>query len=460
MLLDSIVLLVALAISSVAAYYSIIGLTTIFAATFWPVVVMGSVLELGKIVSTIWLRKNWNEANRWLKSYILAAIFGLMLLTSMGVFGLLSKGHIDQGIGTGDKGDQIVLIEEKIKTEQELIASNRAALKQMDATVNETIGRTKEQNGAERALQIRRSQAKERAKIATDIDKSQKTIAQLQEKKAPLSSEVRKMEAEVGPIKYIAALLYGDNPSQTVLEQAVRWVIILIVVVFDPLALALVIAANSSMEKRRKEKDAVSAPPPQLPAPELVVENPVVPEVIEKLNAKKRPTKKKSKIIEPVKTEKKSSPVITTYNDFESPGVFPVDEPPIEPKINISVDVQPVPEQEPLALLPNEQLDKLKNWLLLNNNFGRSSHSGFGIAFPIHASKGDTFLRVDVIPSKLFKYTGSDWIEVNKEQNGSYINDAYLRFLIEQLSKGVLNIDALTENEQEDIRTLLEQEKL
>src|SRR5574343_439486 len=208
MFLDSIVLLIALAISSVAAYYSIVGLTTIFAATFWPVVVMGTVLELGKIVSTIWLRKNWNDANRWLKGYILAAIFGLMLLTSMGVFGLLSKGHIDQGVGSGDKGDQIVLIEEKIKTEQELIASNRAALKQMDATVNETIGRTKEQSGAERALQIRRSQAKERAKIAADIDKSQKIIAQLQEQKAPLASEVRKMEAEVGPIKYIAALIY------------------------------------------------------------------------------------------------------------------------------------------------------------------------------------------------------------------------------------------------------------
>ena len=255
MFLDLIVLLTALAISTVSAWYSIIGLTSIFAAAsaWWSIVIMGSVLEVGKVVSTIWLRKNWRTKSKWVRNYLIVAVFGLMFVTSMGIFGFLSKAHIDQNAPTGDKTAQVSLIEEKIKTEQETIASSRAGLKQLDAAVNETIARTTDDKGTERAITIRRQQAKERSTLSKEIDTAQKKITALQEQKAPLASEVRKMEAEVGPIKYIAALIYGDHPDQSILEAAVRWVIILIVVVFDPLALALILAANTSMAERKEE---------------------------------------------------------------------------------------------------------------------------------------------------------------------------------------------------------------
>lgn len=259
MFLDIIVLLTALVISSVAAWYSIIGLTAIFSApaSFWAIVIMGSALEVGKVVSTIWLRKNWQTKAKFVRNYLTLAVFGLMFITSIGIFGGLSKAHIEQTTPTGDKAAQITLLEDKIKTDQETIATNRSALKQLDAAVNETIARTTDEKGTERAITIRRQQQAERNKLLKEIDAAQKRISTLQEQKAPLASEVRKLEAEVGPLKYIAALIYGDNPDQTVLEAAVRWVIILIVVVFDPLALALVLAANTSMAARKEGKPVV-----------------------------------------------------------------------------------------------------------------------------------------------------------------------------------------------------------
>jgi len=247
-------LFVALLISSVAAFYSIVGLTAIFAAAFWPIVIMGGVLELGKIITTVWLHKYWDRAAVQFKLYLVPAIVILMLITSMGIFGFLSKAHLDQAVPAGDVSAQVQIFDDKIKTERDNIEAARRALKQMEAQVDAKLARTDDDRGAERAVQIRRSQSKERTALQNEISAAQKKITTLQEQRAPIASQARKVEAEVGPVKYIAALIYGDNPDTNVLEKAVRWVIILIVLVFDPLALVLILAADQTFEWHRGRK--------------------------------------------------------------------------------------------------------------------------------------------------------------------------------------------------------------
>jgi hypothetical protein len=254
MLFGYILLLIALTISSVAAFYSIAGLTAIFAAAFWPIVIMGGVLELGKVATTVWLHKYWEKASWQFKAYLVPAIAILMLITSMGIFGFLSKAHLDQAVPAGDISSQVQIFDDKIKTQKDNIEAARKALTQMDAQVDQKLSRTTDDKGAERAVQIRRSQAKERSALQNEISAAQKVIVKLQEERAPVASQARKVEAEVGPIKYIAALIYGDNPDANLLEKAVRWVIILIVLVFDPLALVLILAADQTFEWHRPRK--------------------------------------------------------------------------------------------------------------------------------------------------------------------------------------------------------------
>ena len=264
MLFGYLLLAVALTISLTAAFYSIAGLTAIFAAAFWPIVIMGSVLELGKVITTVWLHKYWDRVAVQFKLYLVPAIVILMLITSMGIFGFLSKAHLDQAVPAGDISSQVQIFDDKIKTERDNIEAARRALKQMDAQVDEKLSRTTDDRGAERAVQIRRNQSKERTNLQNEISSAQKKISALQEQRAPIASQARKVEAEVGPIKYIAALIYGDNPDANLLEKAVRWVIILIVLVFDPLALVLILAADQTFEwhrpKRRDDWEQVWQP--------------------------------------------------------------------------------------------------------------------------------------------------------------------------------------------------------
>ncbi len=251
MIFGSLMMAIAITISAIAAWYSVAGLTAIFSAAVIPVIIMGGALEAGKIVATVWLHNNWQRAGWVFKTYLVPAIVFLMLLTSMGIFGFLSKAHSDQSLVTGDATSRVAIYDEKIATERENIAQAKRALEQMNAQVDQMLGRSDTERGAERAVAIRKNQARERAALNAEITRSQKTIQQLQAERAPFAAEARKIEAEVGPIKYIAALIYGDNPDQNVLERAVRWVIILIVVVFDPLALTLILAANKQFEWAR-----------------------------------------------------------------------------------------------------------------------------------------------------------------------------------------------------------------
>jgi hypothetical protein len=244
-----------LTLSAVAIYYSVIGLTSIFAAAFWPVVVMGTTLEVSKLVAASWLKAYWTSIPKLMKAYMSIAVIVLMVITSMGIFGYLSKAHLDQNIVSGDVMSKISIFDEKIKTAKDNIDANRKALKQMDEAVDQVMARSNDEKGAEKAVAIRRSQAKERARLQSEIAAEQKTIASLNEERAPIAADVRKVEAEVGPIKYIAALIYGDNPDTNILEKAVTWVIMIIVFVFDPLAVLMLLAAQMTWAWRKEEHD-------------------------------------------------------------------------------------------------------------------------------------------------------------------------------------------------------------
>ena len=248
-------LLSGLSISAVAVWYSVAGLVAIFAASVIPIIVMGVVLEVGKLVATVWLKQNWAIAPKLIRLYLFIAVVILMLITSMGIFGYLSKAHLDQAVPTGNVVAQVAIFDEKIKTAKENIESGRKALKQMDATIDETIARSKGEQGAINANAMRTRQAKERTQIQADIARSQVEIAKLNEQRAPVAAELRKVEAEVGPIKYIAAVLYDDNPDANTLEKAVRWVIISIVIIFDPLAVVLLLASQYSFAWFRRQEE-------------------------------------------------------------------------------------------------------------------------------------------------------------------------------------------------------------
>jgi hypothetical protein len=234
----------------------------IFAAAAIPIIIMGVTLEISKLVATVWLKMNWSRAPKLMRAYLLTAIAVLMLITSMGIFGFLSKAHLDQAVPTGDIAAKVAIIDEKIKTERDNIEAARRALAQMDVTVDQTIARSSDEKGADKAVALRRSQQRERTVLQNEIAAAQKKIAAYNEERAPIAKDLRAIEAEVGPIKYIAALIYGENPDANVLEKAVTWVIIIIVFVFDPLAVILLLASQYSFQWFRKEEETTEGDSP------------------------------------------------------------------------------------------------------------------------------------------------------------------------------------------------------
>jgi hypothetical protein len=254
-MINYLALIVAIVLSSVAAYFSILGLAAIFAASFWPIVIMGASLEAAKVVAASWAFRNWRIAPVFIKYYLAIAVVILMVITSMGTFGYLSKAHIEQTSPAADIAAQVAVYDEKIKGLNDTINSNRTLLKQFDEAVDNVMARSTDARGAERSLQIRKAQQKDRDKILQDIQNLQKEVAALNKERAPLVSQVKKVEAEVGPLKYIAELFF-DHADATLLEKTVRWVIIMIVAVFDPLAVLLLIAANLGIVRQDRTKKA------------------------------------------------------------------------------------------------------------------------------------------------------------------------------------------------------------
>jgi len=279
MIIVILTLLNAIFLSAVAAYYSVIGLAAIFPGSFWPVVLMGSVLESAKLVTASWLYRNWKTAPKVLKYYLTSAVAILMLITSMGIFGYLSKAHLEHASDISPVADKVAVLDEKIQTLKQNIEADRKTLKQLDDAVDNVMSRSDSERGAERSIQIRKAQQKERSQLNEEINKTQKEIAKLTEERVPLTIELRKAESDFGPIKYVAELVYGSG-EKDIIDKAVRLVIILIMIVFDPLAVLLLIASNISFASLEKK-------PPKKKYDERE-KNPVYQRVLEKMEEAKR----------------------------------------------------------------------------------------------------------------------------------------------------------------------------
>tara|TARA_R100001480_G_scaffold2606_2_gene7257 strand:- start:6460 stop:8475 length:2016 start_codon:yes stop_codon:yes gene_type:complete len=358
-------LLSALSISGVAIFYSVIGLATIFPGAFVPVVIMGGVLEIGKLITASWLYRNWKFTPFMLKTYLTTAVIILSLITSMGIFGFLSKAHLEQNLASDTLIQRITILEDKIESEKmsierQTLIINRAEksisrdtgtasgdievqqsiiadaneklktllavetntvrdlndrLKVLDKNVSDVLTSNKSFFNEEKAAaELKASQKEERAQIAIKVKEAQERIAELKEdhkieiakaqeiianmragsqdnkgqftkeieiaeqkifesqgridlfivEKQPLEKEMLTLEAEIGPVKYIAALAVDWGITDNVeTSKAVRWVILLLIVVFDPLAVLLLIAANQSLMRRF---------PPEPPKPQEIVD--------------------------------------------------------------------------------------------------------------------------------------------------------------------------------------------
>jgi hypothetical protein len=214
------IFLSAILLSGIAAYYSVIGLAAIFAGAFWPVVFMGSSLEFAKLVTASWLYRNWKTSPLLLKSYLTIAVIVLMLITSMGIFGFLAKSHIDSTLDAGAN-----TVELKTLNQQQKIAEDR---------LNYLLARAKDPSTASNRLD-------------SQIQSTQKELTDINKKRLPLLKESNKLVADVGPIKYVADIFFGEGEGA--LDKAVRLVILLIMLVFDPLAVLLLIAGNISLKE-------------------------------------------------------------------------------------------------------------------------------------------------------------------------------------------------------------------
>ena len=535
------ILLTALLLSSVAAVYSVTGLIAIFPGSVWAIIIMGGTLEVSKIAATVWLHKYWHRATIQFKLYLVPAIAVLMIITSMGIFGYLSASHLSQSASAGDVAAQVTILDEKIATERANIDANKKALTQMDSQVDQILGRTTDDKGATKSAQLRKSQAKERKSLQNDISASQKAIVAIQAERAPIAAQVRKVEAEVGPIRYIAALIYGDNPDSNLLERAVRWVIILLVFVFDPLAIVLILAADQTFiwikedKQKKKEEDE--------PAYEAD-DGPLTDEQIETIKEASDVDQDQTMGQTLFDTEEEffahgkeiakeldthaylNKPWVWMKNSDGPIGLVPtqevtenispdelydyidegrkddVDIPVLEgeemwAQTAIDTDTSKQDLDNAISLIAemqtkldalqaehdakHEELQKIKSVdpvtltdhlgnpiatyyppaqqvtapdLSINAELsGNSVTAGFGTVFPKTPAKGDLYLRVDYLPSKLYKWNDAKWIEVDKTTTDVYSYDVeYIKHLTNKIASGEYDVDLLTSIEQEQIQ--------
>lgn len=252
MLLDYIVLAVALLLSGVAAYYSIVGLAAIFSGAFFSIVLMGSALELGKLVSASWLYQNWDEAPKLMKYYLSTAIIVLMFITSMGIFGYLSKAHLETAaLATSDTTAEIQTLVDTIESRN----NSKILVEKQLAGIDNILVKYIELGSVTKGIQEKKKQTQERRELEIERKGIDKETIELKSKLNTLRARQAKIEVEVGPLKYIAELMYGRDGAKDHLDSSVRMVIILLIIVFDPLAVILLIAANFNLKKiKRREQ--------------------------------------------------------------------------------------------------------------------------------------------------------------------------------------------------------------
>ena len=763
MFLALLILIVALSLSGIAAYYSIIGLAAIFAAAVIPIIIMGGILEIAKLTVTVWLHQHWNRAKFLMKAYLVSAVAVLMFITSMGIFGFLSKSHIEQTSAGTEQIVQAEVIENKIlraqakqqrwtdeiarlqagetsgrvdalitrererikdarasltpqidaenakvpglrtQAEKEVAQQNKrlsdaqsrsadaikvaqAELDRLDADVLAYTKQGQAKTGAfggttdmvAKGNELRKQQRRQRGKLQGDIDKAksaevsvasavqreitkinnrladqikeveariadirktveptiasaneniakyttqagssnkdidiridelenqidelQPTIDTLREDKFVYEKQYRQFEAEVGPIKYIAELVYGADPDQNLLEEAVRWVIILIVAVFDPLAIMMLLAATETFGWRRKDKESIvdntktesvlppapveEAPsgeqqteespdaatdqpgpeieetgeqdqsdnqnparvkvhvehivlpdpeqdltyeearaqviedniPPVFDSPIAVPAEPLFPEhgtpeakafsddIVAAAMAKQFGSKPESKIEEEVQDQiilefmqpAQEPDNASTYSEIttaEQEETADLGEP---GQSESTVEAETIEDSELFAWREEDEGDPEKRakriWKRLNldstlkeqeqlfdnkvipevpwtqymraddSDLDQYTRADFGTQFPTHPIKGDTFVRVDFLPSKLYKWNSRKWIEIDKNNTDAFTyNEEYIAHLIEKLGSGEYDPDLLNDAERAQIEVQLKNQEL
>ena len=629
-------LLTALTISGVAIYYSVSGLAAIFSAAVIPIIIMGGVLEVSKLVTAVWLHRFWGIATWWLKTYLSIAVVVLMLITSIGIFGFLSKAHdtasgnATEAIATVTRIDgqiareenRIEILEDRIgglqsgdgfdvsssvDQQQEIIAGARGAV-QADIDYNQTqitainerldrdlealetsltadiqvqtdklvplddlvasyrdeedsgfINRTDNRGEAERVLQEQkperdaiaaeitrlrdstrdreaelrreasvavreaqgnindyRAQTQETVDAATaeinrlreqsnssqdddleqidewnlTIDDIYNTIDSLRDEKFESEQAVRLVESEVGPIRYIAEFFTGtDDADASLLETAVSWLIMVIIFVFDPLAVLLLIASQYTFEQRRKENPSLEKSEID-DGPEPLQESVINQELEEAVEHFARPELDFTALETRIKLAKKS---IKDWEDSQQ-EIFEVAEE-VEPEVeevetefkeyegNKVEEETPEPEDIETTGVTIEQVkseadesdymldpegrsihkDALKSLhpeLFLQTDNSNASSTSFGESFPTVAMKGDTFVRVDQMPNRVYKFEGKAWIEIQKEGTDTYLyNEEYINHLVEKIQTGEYDVDLLSDSERQQIEIYLQNDK-
>lgn len=502
MFLNILALLSAVSISGVAAYYSIAGLTAIFSGAVIPIIIMGGVLEFGKIITTVWLHQNWNRVNFIVKWYLSLAVLVLMFVTSMGIFGFLSRAHIETTSSVGDNTLLIEQIDQNLGVEQQRIKDNQALIKQMDDAVNGLLNSsasnaTKDNNRTAtltaQATKLRDSQKKERLAANQTIDETNKRIADLNSQKLKLNQAQLKVEAEVGPIKYIAQLIYGDNVDKSLLERAVRWVIIFIVAVFDPLAVSLVLGATMGISSRRKERDTQT----EEIVKEVIVEKPVEKivtvynnDAIQRAEALQEELEelrnREPEIIErvitqavPIYEERIIEKIVEVPTETIVEKIVEV-EVPVETIVEKIVEVEKIVDNTDNKTLidltvaldqllkevdsKNREIHQLKaeRELYREESAGIDARAYLldvdtdmiGPSFPSNPYNGQLFILVSQ-PNNLYKWNGTEWISVDKQQNSSYTDNInWKHWQLGRMQRKEVEYEDMTPAEQSAIDSL------
>ena len=633
-------LLTALTISGVAIYYSVSGLAAIFSAAVIPIIIMGGVLEVSKLVTAVWLHRYWGIATWWLKTYLSIAVLVLMLITSIGIFGFLSKAHdtasgnATEAIATVNRIDgqiareenRIQILEDRINglqsgdgfdvsssiaQQQEIISGARGAV-QADIDYNQTqitainerldrdlealetsltadiqvqtdklvpldelvasyrdeedsgfINRTDNRGEAERVLQEQkperdaiaaeitrlrdsardreselrreasvavreaqgnindyRAQTQETVDAATaeinrlreqsnssqdddlaqidewnvTIDNIYNTIDSLRDEKFESEQAVRLVESEVGPIRYIAEFFTGtEDADASLLETAVSWLIMVIIFVFDPLAVLLLIASQYTFEQRRKENPSLEKSEID-DGPEPLQESVINQELEEAVEHFARPeldfTLLETRIeqaqkaikdwedsqkevldsieeVEPEPAEPEVEEVETEFKEYEGNKEEETPEPEKIETTGVTIEQVISPDDESDYMLDPEgrsiHKDALKSLhpeLFLQTDNSNASSTSFGESFPTVAMKGDTFVRVDQMPNRVYKFEGKAWIEIQKEGTDTYLyNEEYINHLVEKIQTGEYDVDLLSDSERQQIEIYLQNDK-
>ena len=619
-------LITALTISGVAIFYSVSGLAAIFSAAVIPIIIMGGVLEVSKLVTAVWLHRYWGIATWWLKTYLSIAVLVLMLITSIGIFGFLSKAHdtasgnATEAIATVTRIDgqiareenRIEILEDRIAgtssgtgfdvtssiTQQETIRDGawdrvqddidyaqgqidrlRDQLAVLDRAVNDLRNRGVEVIETDAGGTFRRAetetidyvaqadtlydqQKEQRDSIDEDIDDQQSnidsyrlqaqntinsanaeinrlrqqstssqdddldqidewnlqidgiynTIDGLKDEKFESEQAVRLVESEVGPIRYIAEFFTGtEDADANLLESAVSWLIMVIIFVFDPLAVLLLIASQYTFEQRKKENPSLEKPePPEDPDPqplggfegfdtvpfgmddniekdyELMKEDidstelesgfdftkiqPSIDEVRNAFNEWEESQKlldaasvEKNQVVEPVPEPISKDPTFLRQIE-ETKQAFKEyygDNPQDTPDISQGVTYQKVEDSEYLvgpdgSIHQNALKMAHPELFLAKDSEGRQASTNFGTIFPSIAMKGDIFVRVDQMPNRVYKFEGKSWIEIDKATTDSYtFDEEYIEYIISQIKSGEYDIDLLSDSERIQVETYL-----